>query len=461
MLHDVVAALAAWPRPSALRAGDQRSVCDRTRASSTISKSFPTPQIPAKPAPSKWPREFCAARGVDSTLVIPADIPLIQADRTRADLRAGSRSKARCSRPPPTDAEPTPPFAAPQICSPCASATTASSRISPPPGPQASHASCCNCPASASTLTIPDDLQRLLAHPGETRTQSLLRRWTLDGVLVAMETLGREAAEANYAARSQAETQNQSGFRSIDPARHPDPSRHRNPTRRFPRRNPSTIRAQKHNFRFEPGDILVVKHKIVSKAEDRIVDLATIKPSAATDSLGRRNTISMPASSNSLCAKAAPSSAARTACSSPRRITASSAPTAAWTFPTSMAAATPCFCPLDPDRSARKLHRELKKRTKLAIPVLITDTFGRPWREGLVDFCIGIAGMKAAARRSRPPRSARLHASRQPRSRRRRTGRCRRAGLRQAQPHPGLHHSRISLRTSPRPHPRLASPCNK
>ena len=51
--------------------------------------------------------------------------------------------------------------------------------------------------------------------------------------------------------------------------------------------------------------------------------------------------------------------------------------------------------PSDPDRSARKLHREIKKRAGLTIPVLITDTFGRPWREGLVDFCIGIAGMKA------------------------------------------------------------------
>jgi coenzyme F420-0:L-glutamate ligase/coenzyme F420-1:gamma-L-glutamate ligase len=50
--------------------------------------------------------------------------------------------------------------------------------------------------------------------------------------------------------------------------------------------------------------------------------------------------------------------------------------------------------PADPDRSARDLHRELKKRTALNIPVLITDTFGRPWREGLVDFCIGVAGMK-------------------------------------------------------------------
>ena len=39
--------------------------------------------------------------------------------------------------------------------------------------------------------------------------------------------------------------------------------------------------------------------------------------------------------------------------------------------------------------------RELKKRTGLAIPVIITDSFGRPWREGLTEFAIGIAGMKA------------------------------------------------------------------
>jgi coenzyme F420-0:L-glutamate ligase/coenzyme F420-1:gamma-L-glutamate ligase len=51
--------------------------------------------------------------------------------------------------------------------------------------------------------------------------------------------------------------------------------------------------------------------------------------------------------------------------------------------------------PEDPDRSARKLHRALKKRTGLTIPVIITDSFGRPWREGLAEYAIGIAGMKA------------------------------------------------------------------
>ena len=69
--------------------------------------------------------------------------------------------------------------------------------------------------------------------------------------------------------------------------------------------------------------------------------------------------------------------------------------------------------PADPDRSAYKLHRELKKYTALAIPVLITDTFGRPWREGLVDFCIGITGMKPLRddRGHRDPHGYTLHAS--------------------------------------------------
>jgi coenzyme F420-0:L-glutamate ligase/coenzyme F420-1:gamma-L-glutamate ligase len=51
--------------------------------------------------------------------------------------------------------------------------------------------------------------------------------------------------------------------------------------------------------------------------------------------------------------------------------------------------------PKDPDRSADRLHRELKKRLKLSVPVIITDSFGRPWREGLTEVAIGVAGMQA------------------------------------------------------------------
>ncbi len=51
--------------------------------------------------------------------------------------------------------------------------------------------------------------------------------------------------------------------------------------------------------------------------------------------------------------------------------------------------------PKDPDRSAAQIHRALKKTLSLSIPVIITDTFGRPWREGLTEVAIGVAGMKA------------------------------------------------------------------
>jgi coenzyme F420-0:L-glutamate ligase/coenzyme F420-1:gamma-L-glutamate ligase len=52
--------------------------------------------------------------------------------------------------------------------------------------------------------------------------------------------------------------------------------------------------------------------------------------------------------------------------------------------------------PDDPDRSASQLHRQIKNRLQRYVPVIITDTFGRPWREGLTEAAIGVAGMKAA-----------------------------------------------------------------
>jgi coenzyme F420-0:L-glutamate ligase/coenzyme F420-1:gamma-L-glutamate ligase len=51
--------------------------------------------------------------------------------------------------------------------------------------------------------------------------------------------------------------------------------------------------------------------------------------------------------------------------------------------------------PRDPDASAEQLRATLRERTGADAAVLITDTFGRPWREGLVDFALGVAGMEA------------------------------------------------------------------
>ena len=50
--------------------------------------------------------------------------------------------------------------------------------------------------------------------------------------------------------------------------------------------------------------------------------------------------------------------------------------------------------PRDPDASARRLHAALAERFAKDIAVVVTDTFGRPWRQGLVEVAIGCAGME-------------------------------------------------------------------
>lgn len=49
--------------------------------------------------------------------------------------------------------------------------------------------------------------------------------------------------------------------------------------------------------------------------------------------------------------------------------------------------------PLNPDRSARRIRRELEKGSKAKLAVIITDTFGRPWRKGQTDVAIGCSGI--------------------------------------------------------------------
>ena len=69
--------------------------------------------------------------------------------------------------------------------------------------------------------------------------------------------------------------------------------------------------------------------------------------------------------------------------------------------------------PVDPDRSAAKLRRELKKQLAVEMAVIISDSFGRPWREGLTEVAIGIAGMRPLVdyRGRRDPYGYSLHAT--------------------------------------------------
>jgi coenzyme F420-0:L-glutamate ligase / coenzyme F420-1:gamma-L-glutamate ligase len=167
-----------------------------------------------------------------------------------------------------------------------------------------------------------------------------------------------------------------------------------------------------HSIAFEPGDILVIKHKIVSKAEGQIVDLAAIKPSAESIAWAKKYNLDARVIELAL----------RESRAVIRRKNGVLITETAHGFIGANSGVDvsnvdgghhALLLPADPDRSARKLQREIKKRASLAIPVLITDTFGRPWREGLVEFCIGISGMKAVHddRGRRDPHGYTLHAS--------------------------------------------------
>jgi coenzyme F420-0:L-glutamate ligase/coenzyme F420-1:gamma-L-glutamate ligase len=52
-----------------------------------------------------------------------------------------------------------------------------------------------------------------------------------------------------------------------------------------------------------------------------------------------------------------------------------------------------CLLPEDPDASADRIRRDLRERTGHDIPIIISDSFGRPWRFGIVNIAIGVSGL--------------------------------------------------------------------
>jgi len=141
------------------------------------------------------------------------------------------------------------------------------------------------------------------------------------------------------------------------------------------------------------GDILVIKHKIVSKAEGQLVKLDRIQPSPRSRAWARR--YKLDARVSELAAAESKKILRR---KSGVMITETShgyiCANSGVDVSNVDGGQTALLLPKDPDRSAAKLHRALKKSLRLSIPVIITDSFGRPWREGLTEVAIGVAGMK-------------------------------------------------------------------
>lgn len=149
----------------------------------------------------------------------------------------------------------------------------------------------------------------------------------------------------------------------------------------------------REGFGVKDGDVLVVCQKAVSKAEGRLVDLRSVEPGPrakrVAEELGKdprvvevilresRRIVRMEAGHlivetrhGFVCANAG--------------VDESNSP----------GPAVVVLLPLDPDGSAARLRSDLGRRLGVEIAVVITDTFGRPWREGLVEFAIGVAGLR-------------------------------------------------------------------
>ncbi len=140
------------------------------------------------------------------------------------------------------------------------------------------------------------------------------------------------------------------------------------------------------------GDILVLKHKIVSKAEDRKVALAAVRPSAAARRFAAENRV------DARVIELALREARRVVRKQHVLITETQHGLVCANSGVDVSNVdggnTAVLLPEDPDASAGRIFRGLKKRTGLHIPVIIADSFGRPWREGLTEVAIGVAGMK-------------------------------------------------------------------
>src|SRR5262245_28367388 len=119
------------------------------------------------------------------------------------------------------------------------------------------------------------------------------------------------------------------------------------------------------------GDILVVTSKIISKAEGRVV------------SAGRDDAIA--AETVRVVARRGPTTIAQTR--------HGLVMAAAGGDRSNTAAGTVVLLPEDPDGSARRLRKSIVDMTGANIGVLITDTMGRPWRNGQTDKAIGAAGV--------------------------------------------------------------------
>ena len=146
--------------------------------------------------------------------------------------------------------------------------------------------------------------------------------------------------------------------------------------------------------RLADGDVLVVAHKVISKAEGRTVALADIEPGERATKLATEHRkdprlVELILTESEAIVRSRPGVLI---CRTTHGFVCANAGIDA-----SNAGATGevVLLPLDPDASARALRARLRAQTGVAPAIVIADSFGRAWRVGQCDVAIGIAGLAA------------------------------------------------------------------
>lgn len=148
---------------------------------------------------------------------------------------------------------------------------------------------------------------------------------------------------------------------------------------------------RENRMEVQDGDVLAVAHKIVSKAEGRIVDLAGVRPSGKAIKMAKEHgkdprimELILKESTQILRAKdgiIVSETKHGLVCAN------------AGVDQSNVEGDAAVLLPVDPDRSAGRLKDAVKKKAGKEIAVVITDTFGRPFREGQTNVAIGVAGI--------------------------------------------------------------------
>ena len=162
----------------------------------------------------------------------------------------------------------------------------------------------------------------------------------------------------------------------------------------------TVLRALKENgISLEKGDIVVFAQKIISKAENRIVALKDVEPSPFAETLSREVSkdprlveVILSETTKIIKMDQRKPEKGRLIVETRGGVISANAGVDASNV---SGGDSVTLLPLDSDASADKLARGFKAEGGADVAVIITDTVGRPWREGLVDIAIGCSGIRA------------------------------------------------------------------